>query len=144
MGLLADFFVATKGQALLYEASLADRAASIEKYRPAEYRNLTGLELGLLWAILTNEEWDVDKHMLTLVETGESGETWLLGFPDQLVDSLAGLGDSELLTHATKWADTEPLERWDTKHTQKLLFDLRRLSRDAKSSGSELFLWISL
>ncbi|MEO1202858.1 MAG: hypothetical protein AAFX10_09130 [Pseudomonadota bacterium] len=144
MGLLADFFVAPPDEALQYEDSLSNRAASVERFKPAEYRNLTGLEIGILWAMLIGEEWSVDKHMLTEVRSSDGGETWLLSFPPGLVDVLAGMTDKELDSAAVEWASIEELSLWEPEHTKGLLDDLRRLSNDAKSSGKELFLWGSL
>ena len=144
MGLLADFFVAPADQALLYEDSLNDRAASVQKYKPAEYKNLTGLELGILWAMLLGEEWNVKKHMLTEVRFGDGGETWLFSFPPELVELLASLSDEQLDVTAIKWAETEELALWEAQHTKELLIDLRQLSKDAVSSGNDLFLWGSL
>ena len=144
MGLLADFFVAPSDQALLYEDSLADRAASVATYGPAGYKNLTGLEPGILWAMLAGVEWSVDEHMLTEVRMGDGGETWLFRFPTPLVELLAGLSDEALDTAATRWADTEELEMWSPEHTRALLLDLRRLSKDSKSTGNGLYLWGSL
>ena len=58
MGLLANFFVAPLEDALRYEESLAHRPVNAAQYQLAEYQNLGPLELGLLWAILLDEEWD--------------------------------------------------------------------------------------
>ena len=88
MALLADFFVAPMEDALQYEESLSNRPTSLQKYRPAEYTSLTGLELGILWAMLLGEEWDANRHMLTEVKFGDGGETWLFSFPRQLVELL--------------------------------------------------------
>lgn len=56
MGILADIFVAPPEDALAYEAAQDNRVRLIEKHRPAEYKNLTGLEFSSLWAILLTEE----------------------------------------------------------------------------------------
>lgn len=144
MGLLADFFVASTDDALTYEDSLADRTVIEQQYSPAAYRNLTGVEVGVLWALLTGEEWDVEKHQLATVQMGDGGETWLLQFPEGLIELLASMDEVALGSAAAVWAKTEELAYWEESAVHALLGDLCRLSRAAKSSGKGLFLWGSL
>ena len=144
MGIIADFFVATPADALSYEASLSNRAASIEKYQPAEYRNLTGLEFGILWAMLEGEEWSLDKHDLVHVHFGEGGETWLMLFPEPLVALLAGIEESQLPVIAQRWSESEELSLWTPKDTLEVLKDVRRLALRSQEAGIGLYLWGSL
>ena len=136
--------VATPADALAYEASLSDRAASIEKYQPAEYRNLTGLEFGILWAMLEGEAWNLDKHDLVHVHFGDDGETWLMLFPERLVELLANIEDSQLANVAQRWSEIEELSLWTPKDTLDVLTDVRRLALRSQETGIGLYLWGSL
>ena len=145
MGLIADFFVASGDDALAYEASyISNRAAHTEKYEPAEFRNLTGVEIGILWAHLVGEKWSVDKHMLTEIRFGDGGETWLLQVPNDLVQLLASLKDDDLAPLAEWWATTEEFQLRGADDVDELLSALHALAKKAKSSGEGLFLWGSL
>mgnify|MGYP003647924491 CR=1 FL=1 len=144
MGILADIFIATPVDALKYESLVNDRPALIERYQPAEHRNLTGLEFGSLWAILVNEAWDYDEHKLIEVRFGEGGETWLLKFPGKPVNLLAAIRDDELQSIADRWSQTEELVMRGGDDTEKLLGDLRRLATESKKSGAKMYLWGSL
>ena len=144
MGIIADFFIATPADALAYEASLSNRAASIEKYQPAEYRNLTGLEFGILWAMLEEEQWSIDKHSLVQVHFGDDGETWLMLFPEPLVSVLAAIDDSQLPDIAKRWSEIEELSFWTPKDTLDVLKDVRGLALRSQETGTGLYLWGSL
>ena len=144
MGITADFFVATPADALAYEASLSNRAASIEKYQPVEYKNLTGLELGILWSMLEGEEWSIEKHDLVHVHFGDGGETWLMLFPDPLVALLVGIEDSQLPEIARRWSEIGELSQWAPRDTLEVLKDVRRLAVRSQEAGFGLYLWGSL
>lgn len=144
MGILADIFVATEDEALAYESSID--SDDIEKYERVEFKGLTGLEFGTLWAILENEEWDVDVHMLEDVSYGEDGETWLMMFPDELISLLCSVENNNFESVLDQWAITEELQMsgWEPAEVGTVLEDLIRLAKTAQSSKRGLYLWGSL
>jgi hypothetical protein len=147
MGILADIFVATPEAANDYAASqLRGRPAHIAKYQPAEYKGLTSLEFGTLWALIAGVEWDAKKHMLEEVSYGEGNESWLCRFPPPLVELLAGLSDPDMERYAAAWAQTEELAMSGATagDVRPIVVDLRRLALAAKSSGRGMYLWGSL
>ena len=144
MGLLADIFVAPPADALEYESLSSDRPALTEKYRPAEYRNLTGLEFTTLWAMLAGEEWSYEKHKLKEIRFSEGGETWLMQFPEPLVQLLAQLSESKVEKIAAAWSETDELQMRGGDDTAKLLRDLHILAKQSDESGQPMFLWGSL
>ena len=74
MGLLCDLFVNSHEEALAYESTVSlDRNSRIKRFDPVEFKGLTSLEFGTLWAILESEEWNPEKHMLIDVAFGEEG-----------------------------------------------------------------------
>jgi hypothetical protein len=70
---------------------MARGGASSKSFEVAEYKGLTDLEFGTLWALILDEEWQPDVHELEEISVAEDGETWLFRFPGPLVDALAGL-----------------------------------------------------
>lgn len=90
MGLLTAFYVASDADALSYkDYPIRGEEAPIGKFEASEFPGITSLEIGTLWAILANEEWDVDRHILELVWDKEDGEEMILRFPAELVQLLA-------------------------------------------------------
>ncbi len=144
MGILADIFIATPVDAVAYESLTANRPALIEQYRPAEYRNLTGLEFGSLWAILLDEPWEYERHKLKDVRLGKNGETWLLLFPAELVGLLIKIDEDDLAAIADRWSRTEELAMRRGGDEEELLRDLRRVAAESDKSGEGMYLWGSL
>jgi hypothetical protein len=140
MGILADIFVSTEGDALLYDP-LTGRPA--DRYDVVQYKHFTGLEFGTLWAIIDGEKWDVKRHKLRHISHGDEGEQRLEAFPAELVAKLAALPVDDLDGLATKWGKTDEL-RCDGETLLPVLVDLRRLANAAQASGRGMYLWGSL
>jgi hypothetical protein len=147
MSIIADIFVATPEAAADYAASqLRGRPAHIKKYQPAEYRGLTPLEFGSLWALIAGEEWNAKKHMLAEVSYGDGNESWLFRFPEPLVRLLAGLNDRQVDQYSVEWAKTEELQLSGSTpaDVRPIISDLRRMAKSALASGQPMYLWGSL
>lgn len=147
MGIIADIFVTTPEAAADYASSqLRGRPAHIKKYQPAEYKGLTPLEFGSLWALIASEEWSAKKHMLAEVSYGEGNESWLFSFPEPFVRLLAGLGDKQVDQYSAEWAKTEELQLSGSTPADVLpiIVDLRRMAKSALASGHPMYLWGSL
>jgi hypothetical protein len=140
MGLLTDIFVATSEDALKYE-SLAAGELPPGRFEVVNFKGLTNLEFGTLWAILSGESFDLDRHALDALTP--AGESWLFGFPSALVELLAGLGASDTTSAAAAWAATEELQ-WDPSETEEVLVELMRLARRSRSASKGLYFWGSL
>jgi hypothetical protein len=145
MSIIADIFISSPEAAKDYAASqLQGRPAHIARYHPAEYKGLTSLEFGTLWALIADEEWDVKKHMLTDVSYGPGNESWLCQFPKSLVELLAALKDEQVDKYADAWSKTEELSGASASEVRPIIIDLRRLAIASKASGKEMYLWGSL
>ncbi|MGD0248833.1 MAG: hypothetical protein ABSB75_07250 [Candidatus Limnocylindrales bacterium] len=140
MGILADIFVSTEEDALLYDP-LDERPA--DHYDVVQYKRFTSLEFGTLWAIIDREKWDVKRHVLRHISHSDEGEQWLEAFPAELVAKLATLPDDGLDGLATAWGKTEELQ-WDGALLLPVLVDLRRLANAAQASSRGMYLWGSL
>lgn len=141
MGILADLLVSAPDDAHLYEQRLRTRDFPPGAYERAEFKGLTGLEFGTLWAVVTGQEWDLDKH--SLEELTNSGETWLLKFPDTWVKGLAALTAPQIAKVAAEWAATEELQ-WEPMEAEEVVVELVRLAGQATKQGKNLYLWGSL
>jgi hypothetical protein len=141
--MLSDFFVATPAEALRYANRIdeADDGEEIERLlQPAQYKGITGLEIGTLWAILEGREWDAEKHMPADVCLAEDGEIWLHRFPAELSQLLAHLDGAALKVTMAAWAATEELD-CSPEDLKPVLEDLRSLARQAGDNGKSVYLW---
>jgi len=143
LGMLADFFIAYPAEAMRYanRNDDPDEGEEIELLlNPAQFKGITGLEIGTLWAILECREWDVKRHMPEDICVGEDDESWLYRFPDDLTSILAN-SDKEGLTRASEqWAKTEELD-CDSADLLPLLENLQSLARQAGVKGQSVYLW---
>jgi len=144
MGLLCDLFVTTREEALAYEATVTrSSGVRMEQYSPVEFKGLTGLEFGTLWAILAREEWDVDKHMLIDVAFGDGNETWLHQFQEEYVDLLSRLDEGAIDLASQAWSKTDELS-CSANDIRPVVEALAKLSGEAISTEKGLYMWGSL
>ncbi|MEL7023272.1 MAG: hypothetical protein AAGL69_05955 [Pseudomonadota bacterium] len=147
MGILADLFVATPAEATAYEASLLQSSPGIEvQYDPKQFRNVTDINFSILYALVEDEPWNLEKHRLKLIHLGDDGESWLFELPRELCEKLAKLSDQELDDLTTAWAATEEfvIAQWTASDVAPLTEALRELSKRAIESERGLYLWGSL
>jgi hypothetical protein len=97
------------------------------RFLRAEYKNLTPLALGMLWAILRHEKWDVSHHRLEHVFHTEDGESWLERFPDEFVFRISVLGETTASQAADAWARSDEV-RSSSDELKPVLRDLKRHS----------------
>lgn len=143
MGILADLFVADPKDAITYEALQLKGAITPDKFDRAEFKGLTDLEFGTLWAILQNEEWNVKSHCLETISLEGQGETWLFRFPEPFLSRLSSLDSSEIGRAAKAWAATEELQ-CEPSDIEPVIRELARLAKAATRDGKGLYLWGSL
>jgi hypothetical protein len=143
MGYFTDFFVAPPEDALLYEALMrSEDPLPPNRFQRVEYKNFTPLELEMLWAILSHEEWDVKKHRLDYIDTG-SEESLLCRFPDALTLLLSQMDDAAINHVAAIWVRAEEVLADDAEELVPVLRDLRHLAGQARQNGKGLYQWIS-
>lgn len=142
MGLLADFVVATPEDAFQYESFLEhSNQVPPDRFRRAQYKNFTPLALGLLWAILRHEKWDVERHGLE--DVSHTDETWLQRFPEELVNLISMLDEAAASSVADAWAQNKEVPG-NSNELEPVLLDLKHLAIQAQKSGQSLYLWVSL
>jgi hypothetical protein len=144
MSILADFFVATSDDAHKYATPASFRdGALIAKVAPAAYKGFTTVEIGMLWAILAREEWNVPRHDLVDESLEGEEESWLFRFPQPLVQLLGTATENELSLANEQWARTEEL-KCSPSDLLPVTLDLQRLARKSAATGNPMYLWGSL
>jgi hypothetical protein len=144
MGLLCDLFVTTRDDALLYETCLRqDEEARRRKYSPLEFKRLTSLEFGTLWAILEGKSWDPARHMLIDVAFGDDNQSWLHEFQAEYVLLLSTRQSNDVKRIAAMWAATEEING-TPDDVIPIIEALVSLARKAMSEKRGLYMWGSL
>ena len=139
MNIRADLFVATRPDAPRYEACL--RRGEEPPFSEVHVSgHITGLEFGTLWAILEQQPWDPERHMLVDLSPEEGGDTWLNEFPSRLTELLGALDDAGSEAALVKWAATEE-SQCDPGDLRPGFTALRALARSALRQGKAVFLW---
>ena len=136
MAILTDIFVSSPADAQRYEALEPKRSGG--PFELVQFKGLTSLEFGTLWAIINDEEFDFDKHALESLAPEEN--TWLFRFPPVFVQKLAALTPAAVKEVAAAWADTEELQ-WDPSEAEEVIVELVRLAKLASSPSKGLYLW---
>lgn len=139
MGILTDIFVSTPTYAERYEA--LEQKQSGELFELVQFKGLTDLEFGTLWAIINGENFDFDKHALESL--APQGETWLFQFPAPFVQKLVGLTAAKLDDVSAAWAGTDELQ-WDPLEAKEVIVELIRLSKLASAQSKGMYFWGSL
>lgn len=159
MGLLSDFVVAHASDAVAI-ADAVDRA----RWPSLQSKGFTQLEVGLLHFVLTGEDPDAPVRPPKLVKnpfTGKDlpltvstayldgfaclvdrGEAWVHELPASLVEELAEEWDPAAV--ASAWAQFEELEGAGVVDLERVVVELRRLARLARSERKSLLLRTSL
>lgn len=144
VGLLADFIVATPEDALQYESHVnKGQPISPDRYERAEYKNFTPLSVQMLWAVLRQEQWHVERHRLEHIYHTEDGASLLDRFPDELVHRLSALNEAVQSQVADAWARHEEVPG-RSEDLRPVLRDLQRLAMQALTGGRGLYLWCAL
>lgn len=139
MAILTDIFVSTPADAQRFQSLQPKRSGG--PFELVQFKGLTNLEFGTLWAIINGEEFDFDKHALESLAPQEN--TWLFRFPPAYVQKLTALTPAAIEEVAATWADTEELQ-WDLSEAQEVVVEMVRLAKLASLPSKGLFFWGSL
>ena len=103
MAILTDIFVSTQSDAQRYQSLQPKRSGG--PFELVQFKGLTNLEFGTLWAIINGEEFDFDKHALESLAPQEN--TWLFRFPPAFVQKLSALTPAASMEEVSPaWAET--------------------------------------
>jgi hypothetical protein len=139
MGILTDFYVASRSQA---DDVLAGKTAKLKKL---EGKSIDEVKLASLEKITAKTLGAKVKAGDTELLTDQEGEQWVFLVSPSLVDLLAKAG-KDTAAIAKAWAATEELKNdgWRLADVKKLVDALVLLAADAKKSNKDLLLWMSL
>jgi hypothetical protein len=148
MGVPSDLTVANRDEAA---DILNARGAHLRKWTCLESKEIDGIKLGTLAAILQGKSVDDNDAVVSFMGDGAivaeagKGGPWIFEVPEVLVSGIAGLQEDAYYEIATKWAATEELvlDRWSPDDTEHLV-DTVKLAGMATGAGKGLLLWMSL
>lgn len=145
MGMLSDFFVATRTKALEYEFALLDEdTEALQSFHTRQHKGFTGLEVARLHALLLQKPFSVNEHAFEVISTEEQ-EGLTEALPDHLRDNLASLTAEGLADIAERWANAVKEESvFEPEYLVTVLQDLRELAALAKSKKKGVYLWYSI
>ncbi len=133
MAILTDVFVATKKEALIYDA----RSPNYEKL---ELTGLTDIEFSTLWALIQEKEFDFNKHELGELDSDRS--VLMFSFPKKFITDLAGLGETRISSVAAQWVESDEMQ-WSMAQAREVLTRLVDLAKTAQAESKGIFLWLS-
>jgi hypothetical protein len=149
-GIFAGFFVATPEQVERWDMS----GLTPPEWRAAEFKHISGVNLGTLEAILTGRRYDdIDQDELHhVIRIGGPEGPWITAVRTELRDSLARLEPDRVGRVAAAWADTDefkmrPSDRprpEDVAQLTALLHDLVGLARGSAEENKPMYLLMSL
>jgi len=144
VGIISDFVVGTREEALLYyQRGWTDEGRLPPGLQWAQYKNYLPPQLDMLWADLSGERWDWERHKFEHVCHEDDGSQSLDRFPDAFVSLLAGVDDARLIETLAGWAEREEVLGTAGDHVSAM-HELRSLAQSAGTSGKGLYLYLSL
>jgi len=141
MALISDFYVASAAQAALYDK---DRSVALDR---VQYKALTYVECGELWAVLQNTEATPEhsEAFECILDVAE-GQRLINRFPSDFTKLLAALDEASSVAAAAKWAQVGELAylSCSTSDVAPIVESLARLARAAEAGGMSLYLWMCI
>ena len=139
----------------LIVASLDDASAILTAQGHAniwptlESRGLTPALLASLRRVMRGEATtldlvNADVELFELVSQGEEGDPWLAVLPQDLVQHLALMAETECAPVAAAWAQSEVArrDRWQATELTPLLAEMSALAAGAVAQGKGMLLWV--
>ena len=144
MGQYTDFFVASEQDAARYKFIVREDTDESDDFLAGmarvEHKNITGLELGALWAILKEREFSIDSHSMITLPVEEEDGSFTEQIPGELNGLLAAMTPAVINSAARKWAEVEELMH-SAEELGDVLSDLMRLANEAAATGKNLYIW---
>jgi hypothetical protein len=139
MGVLSDFFIAEKGAIPNYDGGTA-----FPSENRCQFKSITPLEAAGIMEVLTGSDTFEVLDQFTLL-TPQDAEDWTMAVPEEMVEALAALEDSQIPDVAKRCADITAEELgWSPDDFQRVVSPLRDLARRALEKNNSMYLWNSL
>jgi hypothetical protein len=140
MGILCDFFIADEATVPNY-----DVGQEFDDADKCECKGLTALECAQLLAILRGQEYSVDLDSEFQLITPADADNWTMSVPQDMVDRLASLQNTQVAEIAALLATATSEElAWSANDFIPLITELAALARRAIETKKFMFLWNSL
>ncbi|MFX1236251.1 MAG: hypothetical protein ACFFAS_12195 [Promethearchaeota archaeon] len=146
MGIISDIFLADNDEKAI--SFIGENYSSIDK---VELKNLTPLELSMLWAILldddNNEEltFSLFDEFRSLIEEEEES---IYIVPLEFINALLNIEESQIDVVAEKWSKKEEMEPhviFSQEGTIKeIIISLINLAQRAEATSTKMYLFNSL
>ena len=135
MGVLADFIVATKEEAINYDGS------NLPNDHIAQYKRFTELELGYLVDVVDGKGIDYESfHDFETVLIEDDGQIVTTLIREDLTSRFSTANDQDLEQWAKVWCTAEELS-CQPEDVMPMLKDLRFLSLLARKENKKVYLW---
>lgn len=139
MGMLSDFFLADK--ATIPEYSGMD----VVPEDRCQFKGITPLEAAGILSVLRGGGDRMEMLDDFPLLTPQEAEEWTMSVPQDMVATLAELGDSQLLEVGRQCAQVTAEELgWSAEDFQAVISQLRGLARRATDTNRSMYLWIGL
>jgi hypothetical protein len=140
MGILCDFFIADGATVPNY-----DVGQEFDDADKCECKGLTALEWAQFLAILRGQKYSVDLDSEFQLITPEDADNWTMSVPQDMVDRLASLQNTQVAEIAALLATATSEElAWSANDFIPLITELAVLARRAIATKKSMFLWNSL
>ena len=138
MSSLADLIVATSSDA---EAIVASEYP-LDTFEGVNVDGLDPLQIAALHSSLTGKEFSGLLGEYEPVAQGSPSGPWLIGFPAELIASLAIIAPQNQASIAAQWASADQLQEagWSAQDAEKFLARLVRLAQVASFEEKDIFL----
>ena len=146
MGVLTDIVIAGRNEAKRVEAS----DVPSREFPGIDAKGLDQVRMGTLYAILTNTEYDpgfmLDED--SSIEPDSEDGPWVQIVPQEMVNILSKLTNSDIPPIADQWGKTEEFQseysNWSRKDILNFLEQIAALSKRAMTDDKTMFMWTCL
>ena len=139
MSVLSDFFIAEKGAVPSYDGG--DGFPSEDR---CQIGSITPLEAAGIMEVLTGSDTFEVLDQFTLL-TPQDAEDWTMAVPDEMIEALAGLDDSQIPDVAKRCSDITAEELgWSPEDFLSVISPLRDLASRALETNRSMYLWNSM
>jgi hypothetical protein len=144
MSTLADLFLCPATDLTKLECENSPLKKLGGDYDGVEFKNITSLDLAVLWARLEGAEWAPDTHPFEVIHRAEEAEDTaaIEHFPARMVSAFADADDAKIAAVAGDAAGTPDFRYFNADELVWLMGEVRALARRAE--GRELCLWSAL
>jgi hypothetical protein len=144
MSTLADLFLCPTSELTTLDCEDSPLKKLGGSYDGVEFKDVTSLDLKILWALLEDADWAPDTHPSTMIHRGvdEEDTAAIEHFPARMIGVFANADDARIASVARNAAGTTNFKRFEADQLMWMMKEVRELAR--RADGRELCLWSAL